>query len=161
MVSPGQSNRSLQPAEEELLPMMTKVYEILLEKIKGIRDANVENNKLCLSQIEPNECVFKDYPKLRLTQGLKVLDIRPTIKWDKGKAIEFPLKSLGYANSKDVFPIYIGDNPTDEDAFKLPRYCESEDKDLVFWCLKYLRKVSCLFFTRTFQGKITSLTMIL
>ena len=64
--------------------------------------------------------VLKDYPKLRLTQGRKVLEIRPTIKWDKGKAIEFLLESLGYGNSKDVLPIYIGDDRTDEDAFKVP-----------------------------------------
>ncbi|KAH1233725.1 putative trehalose-phosphate phosphatase H [Glycine max] len=38
--------------------------------------------------------VLKEYPKLRLTQGRKVLEIRPTIKWDKGKALEFLLESL-------------------------------------------------------------------
>ena len=27
--------------------------------------------------------------------------------------------SSGYANSNDVFPIYIGDDRTDEDAFKV------------------------------------------
>lgn len=52
----------------------------------------------------------------RLTQ---VLEIRPTIKWDKGKALEFLLESLGYANCTDVFPVYIGDDRTDEDAFKV------------------------------------------
>ncbi|CAI9282311.1 unnamed protein product [Lactuca saligna] len=65
--------------------------------------------------------VLKDYPKLRLSQGRKVLEIRPTIKWDKGKALEFLLESLGYANCTDVFPIYIGDDRTDEDAFKVLR----------------------------------------
>ncbi|KAH1113666.1 hypothetical protein J1N35_007044 [Gossypium stocksii] len=65
--------------------------------------------------------VLKDYPKLRLTQGRKVLEIRPTIKWDKGKALEFLLESLGFANCTDVFPVYIGDDRTDEDAFKILR----------------------------------------
>ncbi|PWA85047.1 haloacid dehalogenase-like hydrolase (HAD) superfamily protein [Artemisia annua] len=51
----------------------------------------------------------------------EVLEIRPTIKWDKGKALEFLLESLGYANCTDVFPIYIGDDRTDEDAFKVLR----------------------------------------
>ena len=59
------------------------------------------------------------YPQLKLTEGRKVLEIRPTIKWDKGKALEFLLQSLGFANSNDVFPIYIGDDRTDEDAFKV------------------------------------------
>lgn len=39
--------------------------------------------------------VIKDYQQLRLSQGRKVLEIRPTIKWDKGNALEFLLESLG------------------------------------------------------------------
>lgn len=39
--------------------------------------------------------VIKDYSQLRLTQGRKVFEIRPTIKWDKGNALEFLLESLG------------------------------------------------------------------
>jgi len=39
--------------------------------------------------------VLNEYPKLKLTQGRKVLEIRPTIKWDKGEALEFLLESLG------------------------------------------------------------------
>lgn len=50
---------------------------------------------------------------------LQVLEIRPTIKWDKGKALEFLLESLGFANCTNVFPVYIGDDRTDEDAFKV------------------------------------------
>jgi trehalose 6-phosphate phosphatase len=40
------------------------------------------------------------------------------IDWDKGKAVEFLLESLGLSNSENVLPIYIGDDRTDEDAFK-------------------------------------------
>ncbi|KAK1406759.1 hypothetical protein QVD17_38367 [Tagetes erecta] len=129
----GNQNVLCQPAKE-FLPMLAEVYKILLEKTKGIAGANVENNKFCLSVhfrcVEEEswsdlayrvKYVLKDYPKLRLTQGRKVLEIRPTIKWDKGKAIEFLLESLGYANSKDVLPIYIGDDRTDEDAFRVLR----------------------------------------
>lgn len=39
--------------------------------------------------------VMKDYSQLRLSYGRKVLEIRPTIKWDKGNAVEFLLESLG------------------------------------------------------------------
>lgn len=43
------------------------------------------------------------------------------IDWNKGKAVEFLLESLGLTNSEDVLPIYIGDDRTDEDAFKVLR----------------------------------------
>ncbi|KAE9604774.1 putative trehalose-phosphatase [Lupinus albus] len=113
------------------LPMIHRVYQQLVDKTKPIPGAMVENNKFCVSVhfrcvdekkwselAQQVKSVLKDYPKLRLTQGRKVLEIRPTIKWDKGKALEFLLESLGLANCKDVFPVYIGDDRSDEDAFK-------------------------------------------
>ncbi|XP_038994941.1 probable trehalose-phosphate phosphatase J [Hibiscus syriacus] len=122
-----------QPASE-FLPMIDEVYKQLVETTKSTPGATVENNKFCLSVhfrcvdekkwselAQQVKSVLKDYPKLRLTQGRKVLEIRPTIKWDKGKALEFLLESLGFANCTDVFPVYIGDDRTDEDAFKILR----------------------------------------
>uniref|UniRef100_A0A5B7C0Q7 Trehalose 6-phosphate phosphatase n=1 Tax=Davidia involucrata TaxID=16924 RepID=A0A5B7C0Q7_DAVIN len=122
-----------QPARE-FLPMIDQVYKALIEKTKSIPGAKVENNKFCVSVhfrcvdekrwtvlAEQVRSVLSGYPKLRLTQGRKVLEVRPTIKWDKGNALEFLLESLGYANSNDVLPVYIGDDRTDEDAFKVLR----------------------------------------
>ncbi|XP_038994756.1 probable trehalose-phosphate phosphatase I [Hibiscus syriacus] len=122
-----------QPASE-FLPMIDEVHKQLVETTKSTPGAKVENNKFCLSVhfrcveekkwselAQQVKSVLKDYPKLRLTQGRKVLEIRPTIKWDKGKALEFLLESPGFANSVDVFPVYIGDDRTDEDAFKILR----------------------------------------
>ncbi|CAK9186442.1 unnamed protein product [Ilex paraguariensis] len=129
----GNQSVLCQPARE-FLPMINEVYKALLEETKSIPGATVENNKFCISVhfrcvdekkwdalAEQVRSVLKDYPKLRLTQGRKVLEVRPTIKWDKGKALEFLLKSLGYANSSNVFPIFIGDDRTDEDGFKVLR----------------------------------------
>ncbi|KAI5435809.1 probable trehalose-phosphate phosphatase C [Lathyrus oleraceus] len=127
----GNDEVLLQPASE-FLPMINEVYKILVEKTKDVPGAMVENNKFCLSVhfrcvdekswttlAEQVSLVLNDFPKLKLTQGRKVLEIRPTIKWDKGRALEFLLESLGFANSNKVYPIYIGDDRTDEDAFKV------------------------------------------
>ncbi|KAL6900799.1 hypothetical protein ACP4OV_005475 [Aristida adscensionis] len=122
-----------QPASE-FLPMIQQVHESLIEKTKCIPGAKVENNKFCVSVhfrcvdekswstlADIVKSVLKDYPKLKLTQGRKVLEVRPSIKWDKGKALEFLLESLGFADCSDVLPVYIGDDRTDEDAFKVLR----------------------------------------
>src|SRR4051794_24537244 len=39
--------------------------------------------------------VMKEFPTLSLTHGRKVLEVIPSIEWDKGKAVDFLLKSLG------------------------------------------------------------------
>ena len=39
--------------------------------------------------------ILKEYPNLKLTHGRKVLEVRPVIDWNKGKAVEFLLDSLG------------------------------------------------------------------
>ncbi|XP_041006767.1 probable trehalose-phosphate phosphatase H [Juglans microcarpa x Juglans regia] len=127
------SGRGVQfQAASKFLPMIDEVYKQLVEKTKATPGAQVEHNKFCVSvhfrRVEEKKwnelaqqvrSVLKEYPKLRLTQGRKVLEIRPTIKWDKGKALEFLLESLGFANCANVFPVYIGDDRTDEDAFKI------------------------------------------
>ncbi|WOL12480.1 hypothetical protein Cni_G21247 [Canna indica] len=126
-------NVLFQPASE-FLPVIDEVYKSLVETTKSIPGSKVENNKFCLSVhfrcvdekkwsllAEKVRSVMMDYPKLRLTHGRKVLEIRPTIKWDKGKALEFLLKSLGFDGCNSVLPLYIGDDRTDEDAFKVLR----------------------------------------
>lgn len=47
------------------------------------------------------------------------MEIRPRIQWNKGHALKYLLETLGFDGSSDVFPMYIGDDLTDEDAFKV------------------------------------------
>ncbi|RDY12429.1 Trehalose-phosphate phosphatase A, partial [Mucuna pruriens] len=111
-----------------------QVLRLLKECTKDIKGATVENNKFCASvhyrnvdeeswQIVGQRVidVLKQYPRLRLTHGRKVLEVRPVIDWDKGKAVTFLLESLGLNNCDDVLAIYVGDDRTDEDAFKVLR----------------------------------------
>lgn len=129
----GKEVNLFHPARE-FIPMIDEVFRTLVENTKGIRGAKVENNKFCVSVhyrlVDENDwpivaqCVhsiLNDYPRLRLTHGRKVLEIRPVINWDKGKAVEFLLESLGLSKCDDILPIYIGDDRTDEDAFKVLR----------------------------------------
>ncbi len=49
-----------------------------------------------------------------VTTGKKVLEIRPHGIWNKGDAVKWICKNFG----KKRMPVYIGDDTTDEDAFK-------------------------------------------
>ncbi|KAI4327098.1 hypothetical protein L6164_019598 [Bauhinia variegata] len=129
----GKEITLFQPARE-FISLIDQVFKTLVEITKDIKGAKVENHKFCVSvhyrNVEENNWtaigqrvhdVVKDYPRLRLTHGRKVLEVRPMIDWNKGKAVEFLLESLGFTDRDSVLPIYIGDDKTDEDAFKVLR----------------------------------------
>lgn len=50
----------------------------------------------------------------KMASGKMVLEIRPNINFNKGKAVKEILKTFP---SLDLLPIYLGDDQTDEDAF--------------------------------------------
>jgi trehalose 6-phosphate phosphatase len=58
--------------------------------------------------------------KIRVSSGKKVLEVRPPIDWHKGKAVETIKKELEKVIGTEIGPvIYLGDDTTDEDAFKV------------------------------------------
>ncbi len=63
------------------------------------------------------ERALEDVPELRKTQGKKVFELRPRFEWDKGKAVLWLLEALDL-DGPEVLPFYLGDDTTDEDAFR-------------------------------------------
>lgn len=60
--------------------------------------------------------------RIKIKPGKMVLEIRPPIKWDKGDVVLWLLaRQRFYLKNKSIFPIYIGDDLTDEDAFEVLR----------------------------------------
>jgi len=57
------------------------------------------------------------HPELEKTHGKKVWELRPAVDWDKGRAVLWLLDALGL-DRPDVVPVYVGDDVTDEDAFR-------------------------------------------
>ena len=58
------------------------------------------------------------YPgQLKLTPGKMVYEIQPNLDWDKGKAVQH-LRRVLHVDGAEFVPLYIGDDITDEDAFK-------------------------------------------
>jgi trehalose 6-phosphate phosphatase len=57
---------------------------------------------------------------IKVTLGKKVYEIKPAVNWDKGKAIRLIMKKLGRGGrNSGIFPIYLGDDVSDEDAFTI------------------------------------------
>jgi len=55
------------------------------------------------------------HPALRVTAGKKVFELQPDVDWDKGRAVLWLIDTL---NLEDALPVYVGDDVTDEDAFR-------------------------------------------
>lgn len=56
---------------------------------------------------------------LRREMGKKIVEIRPDIEWHKGMAVKWIMEQLGYWDDPEILPLYIGDDVTDEDAFRM------------------------------------------
>src|SRR3990172_97931 len=56
------------------------------------------------------------HPSLRKMPGKMVCELLPDIAWDKGAALRWLLQALGLGSESAA--IYIGDDETDEDAFR-------------------------------------------
>ncbi|GAY45537.1 hypothetical protein CUMW_090210 [Citrus unshiu] len=130
---PGKKGNEVlfQPAKK-FLPAIQEIIKELEEETKKIQGARIEDNRFCISvhfrQVreedysilqEKAKAVLRNYPDFDLSEGKKVMEIRPSIEWDKGHALEYLLDTLGLSNPNDVLPLYIGDDRTDEDAFKV------------------------------------------
>lgn len=61
--------------------------------------------------------VVSRFPDLRMTGGKKIFELRPALDWNKGKAVLWILGALGLSLD-ETLPVYIGDDVTDEDAFR-------------------------------------------
>lgn len=114
----------------EFLPKLNMAEKELGQELAGIAGARVERKRFSVAAHYRmvNE---SDFPKvqqavsevaarhreLRRMEGKKVYELLPDIDWDKGKAVLWLLEKLGLERAK-VRPVYIGDDRTDEDAFR-------------------------------------------
>ena len=113
----------------KVLPVFEAIEPLLKEQLKDISGVDFERKKYTLAihyrQVAGDREgevhrvvseVLKDYPEVTKAEGKKVIEIRPAINWHKGRAVEFLKKEL--SRKEDPFSIYIGDDVTDEDAFR-------------------------------------------
>lgn len=109
----------LDQAEKELLSRLDKITGIQVERKKfaiAVHFRRVDEHHW--PHIEQAvDAVLAENPRLRRTGGKMIFELRPAIDWDKGKALDWLLQQLGLAR-RDVVPMYLGDDLTDEDAMR-------------------------------------------
>ena len=118
------------PAAKRIKPEIQTIKKALQKRIENIKGAWVEDKGLTITihwrQVNKRylpelfatiRAVIRNNSRVVLTKGKKVWEIRPNVKWNKGKAVRFIMSKVRSPKSK-VVPVFIGDDTTDEDAFK-------------------------------------------
>ncbi len=114
------------------LHVLDAVRRRLRSEVKAAPGAFIENKELTLS-IHVRKCApaaarllaraieritAAVAPELRITKGKKVIELRPPTPWGKSGAV---LKLLHARGSHGAVAVYIGDDATDEEAFRAVR----------------------------------------
>ena len=111
---------SLNQVEKELQLLLPAAPGLLIERKKfsiAVHYRMVAEDRVPTVQATI-ESIMSRHPDLRGTEGKKVFEFQPRLDWDKGQALLWLLDHLPGAH-KDVLPLYIGDDLTDEDAFRV------------------------------------------
>jgi trehalose-phosphatase len=124
------------PIVEEVKPLFRIIRQILVLTLGSIKGVFVEDKGITLSvhyrQVADDRT--EDVKRLvhravngqkssglfKVTAGKKVYEVRPSVDWDKGKAIRLLMKKYGRGGrNSGLLPIYLGDDLTDEDGFQM------------------------------------------
>jgi len=124
------------PLAAELRPALRVIHFVLSRALSTVKGVLVEDKGLSLSvhyrMVDPErvqeveDIVRKTIGQAqaagtaRLTSGKKVHEIRPGVDWNKGKAVRLLMKRDGKGGRRSgLLPMYLGDDSTDEDAFRV------------------------------------------
>lgn len=109
----------LERAQTRLNDALASIDGVIVERKRyavAVHWRLVDPAKTAVVEAAVDQAVENGQPSLRKTGGKKIFEIRPNLRWDKGRAILWLLEALGL-DRPDVLPLYIGDDETDEDAF--------------------------------------------
>lgn len=119
---PAKMTLALKVLNKQLCNLCKKYHGALLEnKDIGVslhyRLVNLHTRNHLLKEAKRLIKPFQKNRLLKITKSKKTLEIRPSLSWNKGYWVKLLHQKLG----KQLLPIYIGDDITDEDVFKILR----------------------------------------
>ena len=123
----------IHPHAASMIQGFSRLHSILRSTLAGFPEVTFENKQFTLSihyrNVSPRNVrsvkslatrtVHTFDPNLRITRGKKVLEVRPHINWGKGNAVLMMCQS-GTIRQRRI-PLFIGDDTTDEDVFRVLR----------------------------------------
>jgi trehalose 6-phosphate phosphatase len=124
------------PLAEEMRPVFHLINQVLNKAMAPVKGVRVEDKGLTVSvhyrmveegKSEEVKNIFerviataRSLGKVTITSGKKVYEVRPAVDWDKGEAIALLIDRYGRTKTKkELLPIFLGDDQTDEDGFKV------------------------------------------
>jgi trehalose 6-phosphate phosphatase len=112
-----------------LIAIEQNLAEVFSDGPEGLQ---IERKKYAITihyrNVDPNqigkikkmtEKILSGHTGVKMEDGRKIIEIKPDIDWNKGKALKWILEKLNLWNDPGVFSVYVGDDVTDEDAFRI------------------------------------------
>ena len=113
----------------EFLPALDEAEQQLKSRLSAIDGARVERKRFAIAihyrQVADDDIgrvetivdeTAEQFQQLKKNDGKKIFELQPDLDWHKGKAVEWLIEVLEFGDG--VVPVFIGDDRTDEDAFK-------------------------------------------
>jgi len=116
---------------DEFLEALDAAERALHEELDEVPRVFIERKRMAIAvhyrNVDPADAARVDegvsrvaprFPSLKRTGGKKVFELRPAMAWDKGSLVRWLLEQLSSAEKTPLTPLYVGDDVTDEDAFR-------------------------------------------
>lgn len=129
----GPGIREVAERAEEFLPALDQAEAALREQLSAVEGHLVERKPFAIAVhyrrvadadvervAEIVDGILSRIPALKKGHGKKVFQVQPRLDWNKGHAVSRLLEHLGL-DRETVMPLYIGDDITDEDVFRILR----------------------------------------
>lgn len=129
----GDGWKYLHPAAAGARPAIRKIAAALKRRLETVPGTSLEDKGaslsvhfrrakkkdigLTLKTVEDTIEPYRKRKQIKITSGKKVVEIRPPEKWDKGAALLWLRDRIRREKGAGVFPVFIGDDVTDESAF--------------------------------------------
>ncbi len=122
--------RTTVPGAESFLPVLAEAADRLDARLAPVEGARLERKRFALAAhfrqvpelrvADVREAVMEvaaAVDGLRVSGGKEVLELRPDLDWHKGRSVRRLFQEIADRTGADL-PVYVGDDLTDEDAFR-------------------------------------------